>query len=212
MPTKQANVTRNIARMASLLAGLPQEVSGTTINRLCGSGMDAIGMVARAIKAGEADIAIAGGAESMSRAPFVMAKAQAAWSRDVKIYDTTIGWRFPNPLFKNQFGTDSMPETAENVAEEFAISREDQDAFAMASQQKAIAAQASGRLAKEIVPVTITQGKNPAKVFDRDEYPRTDTSLEKLAKLATPFRENGSVTAGNGFWRQRWCLCHAGCF
>ena len=187
---------RNVARMATLLAGLPTSVPGTTINRLCGSGMDAIGYVARAIKAGEMTMALAGGVESMSRAPFVMGKATTAFSRNVEVYDTTIGWRFINPVLKKQYGVDSMPETGENVAEEFQISRADQDAFALASQTKAAAAQASGRLAQEIVAVTIPQRKGEAIVVERDEHPR-ETTLEKLGSLPTPFREGGTVTAGN---------------
>ncbi len=187
---------RNVARMAALLAGLPVSVPGTTMNRLCGSGMDAIIAAARAIKAGEQSLVLAGGVESMSRAPFVMPKASQAFSRQAEIFDTTIGWRFINPLMKKQYGVDSMPETAENVAADFQVSREDQDAFAMASQQRAIAAQASGRLAQEITPVTIPQRKGEALVVDRDEHPR-QTSLEKLAALKAPFREGGSVTAGN---------------
>ncbi|NDV97745.1 3-oxoadipyl-CoA thiolase [Salipiger sp. PrR002] len=187
---------RNVARMSALLAGLPVTVPGTTLNRLCGSGMDAIIAAARAIKAGEIELAIAGGVESMSRAPFVMPKASSAFSRNAEIYDTTIGWRFVNKLMKAQYGVDSMPETGENVAEEFGISREDQDAFAMRSQEKAAAAQANGRLAQEITPVTIPQRKGDPLVVDTDEHPR-QTSLEKLAKLPTPFREGGSVTAGN---------------
>lgn len=187
---------RNVARMSALLAGLPVSVPGTTLNRLCGSGMDAIIAAARAIKAGEIELAIAGGVESMSRAPFVMPKATSAFSRNAEIYDTTIGWRFVNKALKAQYGVDSMPETGENVAEEFGISREDQDAFAMRSQEKAAAAQANGRLAQEITPVTIPQRKGDPLVVDTDEHPR-QTSLEKLAKLPTPFREGGSVTAGN---------------
>ncbi len=187
---------RNVARMATLLAGLPTSVPGTTINRLCGSGMDAVGYVARAIKTGEMTIALAGGVESMSRAPFVMGKATTAFSRNAEVYDTTIGWRFINPVLKKQYGVDSMPETGENVAEEFQISREAQDAFALASQTKAAAAQASGRLAQEIVPVTIPQRKGEPIIVDRDEHPR-ETTLEKLGSLPTPFREGGTVTAGN---------------
>ncbi len=187
---------RNVARMSSLLAGLPVTVPGVTVNRLCGSGMDAIGSAARAIKCGEVQLAIAGGVESMSRAPFVMGKAQAAFSRDVQVYDTTIGWRFVNKLMRMQYGVDSMPETAENVAEEFGIARVDQDAFALRSQQRAIAAQAAGVLAEEITPVCIPQRKAEPVTVVRDEHPR-DTTLETLAKLATPFRENGTVTAGN---------------
>jgi len=188
---------RNVARMSSLLAGLPETVTGTTVNRLCGSGMDAIIMAARAIKSGEADLMIAGGVESMSRAPFVMPKATSAFSRNAEIYDTTIGWRFVNPVMKKQYGVDSMPETGENVAEDFNISREDQDAFAARSQHKAVAAQENGNLAAEITPVTIPQRKGDAIVVDKDEHPRPGTTAEKLSKLPTPFREGGSVTAGN---------------
>ncbi|MBT8765089.1 3-oxoadipyl-CoA thiolase [Metapseudomonas boanensis] len=188
---------RNVARMSALLAGLPVSVPGTTLNRLCGSGLDAIGNAARALRCGEAGLMIAGGVESMSRAPLVMGKAETAFSRQAEIFDTTIGWRFVNPLMKAQFGIDSMPETAENVAEQFNISREDQDAFALRSQQRAAAAQANGRLAKEIVPVEIPQRKGPPKAVSQDEHPRGDTTLEQLAKLGTPFRQGGSVTAGN---------------
>ena len=188
---------RNVARMALLLAGLPDSVTGTTINRLCGSGMDAILTAARAIKAGEAELMIAGGVESMSRAPFVMPKADTAFSRNAEIYDTTIGWRFVNPIMKAQYGVDSMPETGENVASDFRISRADQDAFALRSQQRAVAAQASGRLAQEIAPVSISRRKGAPVIVDRDEHPRADTSLEALAALPTPFRSNGTVTAGN---------------
>ena len=187
---------RNVARMALLLAGLPQSIPGGTINRLCGSGMDATITAARAIRAGEAEMIIAGGVESMSRAPFVMPKADAAFSRKAEIHDTTIGWRFVNRLMKAQYGVDSMPETAENVAEDFNVSREDQDAFALRSQQKAAAAQANGRLAQEIASVTIPKRRGDPVVVDRDEHPR-ETSLEKLAGLPAPFREGGSVTAGN---------------
>ncbi len=187
---------RNVARMSALLAGLPVSVPGTTMNRLCGSGMDAVIAAARAIRAGELELAIAGGVESMSRAPFVLPKADTAFSRNAEIYDTTIGWRFVNPLMKKQYGIDSMPETGENVAEDFAVSREDQDAFALRSQDKAAAAQENGRLAREIAPVTIPQRKGDAIVVDTDEHPRR-TSIEKLAALATPFRQGGSVTAGN---------------
>ncbi|MCY1740111.1 3-oxoadipyl-CoA thiolase [Ensifer sp. SL37] len=188
---------RNVARMSLLLAGLPVGVTGTTINRLCGSGMDAVITAARAIKSGEAELMIAGGVESMSRAPFVMPKADAAFSRNAEIYDTTIGWRFINPLMKKQYGVDSMPETGENVAADFHVSREDQDAFAVRSQAKAAAAQANGRLAKEIVSVTIPQRKGEPVIVDRDEHPRA-TTMEALAKLGTPFRqEGGTVTAGN---------------
>ncbi|WP_417816202.1 3-oxoadipyl-CoA thiolase [Thalassospira alkalitolerans] len=188
---------RNVARMSALLAGLPEHVTGTTVNRLCGSGMDAIIMAARAIKSGEADLMIAGGVESMSRAPFVMPKAGSAFSRNAEIYDTTIGWRFVNPLMKKQYGVDSMPETGENVAEDFNINRADQDAFAARSQDKAVAAQENGILAAEIIPVTIPQRKGDAIVVDKDEHPRPGTTAEKLGKLPTPFREGGSVTAGN---------------
>lgn len=188
---------RNVARMSLLLAGLPVGVSGTTINRLCGSGMDAVITAARAIRSGETELMIAGGVESMSRAPFVMPKADTAFSRNAEIYDTTIGWRFVNPVMKKQYGVDSMPETGENVAEDFRVSREDQDAFAVRSQAKAAAAQANGRLAKEIVSVTIPQRKGEPVVVDRDEHPRA-TTLEALAKLGTPFKkEGGTVTAGN---------------
>ena len=188
---------RNVARMSLLLAGLPGSVPGTTINRLCGSGMDAVIAAARAIKAGEAELMIAGGVESMSRAPFVMPKADTAFSRTAEIFDTTIGWRFINPLMKSQYGVDSMPETGENVAEEFQISRADQDTFALRSQKKAAAAQANGRLAKEIVPVTIPRRKGDPVVVAKDEHPRGDTTIEGLAKLSTPFRKDGTVTAGN---------------
>ena len=187
---------RNIARMAGLLAGLPIEVPGTTMNRLCASGADAIAYGARAIKAGEADLIIAGGVESMSRAPFVMPKAESAYSRSNAVYDTTIGWRFVNPKMKAQFGIDSMPETAENVAADFNVSRVDQDAFAVRSQARAAAAIASGRFAQEITPVVIPQRKGDPIVVDTDEHPRA-TTMEVLAKLATPFRQGGSVTAGN---------------
>ena len=187
---------RNVARMSLLLAGMPVSVPGTTINRLCGSGMDAVTMAARAIKAGEIELAVAGGVESMSRAPFVMPKAETAFSRHAEIHDTTIGWRFVNPVMKKQYGVDSMPETGENVAEEFKVSREDQDAFALRSQARASAAQKNGRLAREIGPVSIPQRKGDPLVVDADEHPR-ETSMEALAKLRTPFRENGSVTAGN---------------
>jgi 3-oxoadipyl-CoA thiolase len=186
---------RNVARMAALLAGLPERVPGATINRLCGSGLDAVASAARAIAAGDIDLAIAGGVESMTRAPFVMPKPTAAFSRENAVFDTTIGWRFVNPRMKERFGIDSMPETGENVAVEFNVSRADQDAFALRSQQRAAAAIASGRLAKEIVPVEVRNGKATA-IVDRDEHPR-ETSLEKLAALPTPFRNNGTVTAGN---------------
>ena len=188
---------RNVARMSALLAGLPASVPGTTINRLCGSGMDAVITAARAIRSGEAELMVAGGVESMSRAPFVMPKAETAFSRAAEIHDTTIGWRFVNPLMKKQYGVDSMPETGENVAEDYHVSREDQDAFAVRSQAKAAAAQANGRLAKEITPVVIPQRKGDAVIVDKDEHPRA-TTIETLAKLATPFkREGGTVTAGN---------------
>jgi 3-oxoadipyl-CoA thiolase len=188
---------RNVAHMATLLAGLPQEIGGTTMNRLCGSGMDAVIAAARAIKAGEAELMIAGGVESMSRAPFVMPKADSAFSRNAEIYDTTIGWRFVNPLMKRQYGVDSMPETAENVAADFSVSRADQDLFAARSQEKAAAAQANGRFAREITPVSIPQRKGDPVVVDKDEHPRL-TTPEALSRLATPFRkEGGSVTAGN---------------
>ena len=187
---------RNVARMSLLLAGLPVGISGTTINRLCGSGMDAVIMAARAIKSGEAELMIAGGVESMSRAPFVMPKADTAFSRHAEIHDTTIGWRFINPLMKAQYGVESMPETGENVAEDFAISRADQDAFALRSQAKASAAQASGRLGLEITPVSVAQRKGDPVIVSTDEHPRA-TTLEALAKLATPFRKGGTVTAGN---------------
>jgi acetyl-CoA acyltransferase len=187
---------RNVARMSSLLAGLPDTLGGSTINRLCGSGMDAVGTAARAIKSGDAELMIAGGVESMSRAPFVTGKAASAFSRDVQTYDTTIGWRFINPLMNKQYGTHSMPETAENVAEEFQISRADQDAFALRSQQRAAAAMASGRFQREIVPVTITSRKGET-VVSEDEHPRPNTTYEQLAKLPTPFRQGGTVTAGN---------------
>lgn len=188
---------RNVARMSLLLAGLPVSVTGTTINRLCGSGLDAVLTAARAIKAGEAELMIAGGTESMSRAPFVMPKAETAFSRNAEIYDTTIGWRFVNPVMKKLHGVDSMPETGENVAEDYKISREDQDQFALRSQTKAAAAQANGRLAREITPVTIPQRKGDPVVVDKDEHPRA-TTIEALAKLGTPFKkEGGTVTAGN---------------
>ena len=187
---------RNVARMSALLAGLPVAVPGATVNRLCGSGMDAVGMAARAVKSGETDLMIAGGVESMSRAPFVMPKAETAFSRAHAVYDTTIGWRFVNELMRQAHGIDSMPETAENVAEDFRVSREDQDLFALRSQQKAAAAIASGRLAQEIVPVTVPRRKGDPILFDTDEHPR-QTSLEKLAGLKGVVRADGSVTAGN---------------
>ena len=188
---------RNIARMSSLLAGLPITVPGSTINRLCGSGMDAVGMAARAIKSGEAGLVIAGGVESMSRAPFVMPKATSEFSRNAEIYDTTMGWRFVNKRMKEMYGTESMPETAENVAEAFNISREDQDLFALRSQQRAHVAQSNGFFSDEIVPIIIPQRKGEPVIFDQDEHPRASTTLEALAKLPTPFRQGGSVTAGN---------------
>lgn len=188
---------RNVARMSGLLARLPYSVPGATINRLCGSGMDALITAARAIKAGEAELIIAGGVESMSRAPFVMPKAETAFSRQNEIYDTTLGWRFVNPVMKVQYGIDSMPETAENVAEEFSINREDQDAFAARSQLRAAAAKKNGRLAKEMTDVIIPQRKGDPIIVDQDEHPRPGTTIEKLAKLPPPFRKGGSVTAGN---------------
>ena len=187
---------RNVAHMASLLAGLPLEIPGATINRLCGSGMDALGTAARAIRAGEAGLMIAGGVESMSRAPFVMPKAEAAFGRNPQIFDTTIGWRFINPLMKSQYGVDAMPETAENVATDYQIEREAQDRMALASQMKAVAAQQAGILAQEITPVTIPQKKGDPIVVDKDEHPR-ETSLEALAKLKGVVRPDGTVTAGN---------------
>jgi 3-oxoadipyl-CoA thiolase len=187
---------RNVARMAGLLAGLPPEVSAATVNRLCGSGLDALGTAARAIKSGEATLMIAGGVESMSRAPFVMGKAESAFSRSAEIFDTTIGWRFVNKLMKQKYGTDSMPETAENVADEYKISRADQDKMALASQLKAVAAQKAGYFDAEITPVTIAQKKGEALVVSKDEHPR-ETSLEALAKLKPIAREGGTVTAGN---------------
>ena len=188
---------RNVARMAALLAGLPVAVPGTTMNRLCGSGMDAVGTAARAIKAGEAALMIAGGVESMSRAPFVMPKAESAFSRSNAVYDTTIGWRFVNKLMKAQYGIDSMPETADNVAAEFRIARADQDAFALRSQQRWGAANAAGFFKGEIVPVEIAQKKGEPKIFDTDEHPRTDTTLEQLAKLKGINGPELTVTAGN---------------
>ena len=188
---------RNVARMSLLLAGWPESVPGATVNRLCGSGMNAILDVARAIMAGEIEMGVAGGVESMSRAPFVMPKATSAFSRNAEIFDTTIGWRFVNPAMKKAYGIDSMPETGENVAAEYGISRADQDAFAIRSQQKAGRAMESGRLAREIVPVSIPQRKGEPVVVSEDEHPRPDTTVEALAKLPTPFRENGTVTAGN---------------
>ena len=188
---------RNVARMALLLAGLPESIPGLTLNRLCASGLDAVGAAGRAIRAGEIDFAIAGGVESMTRAPFVMGKAAEAFSRQADIFDTTIGWRFINPLMKKQYGVDSMPETGENVAEDYQVKRADQDAFAHRSQQRAGKAQAAGFFAEEIIPVEIPGKKGEVTVFDKDEHIRADTTLEALAKLKTPFRENGTVTAGN---------------
>ena len=188
---------RNVARMALLLAGLPQSIPGVTLNRLCASGLDAVGTAARAIRAGEMELAIAGGVESMTRAPFVQGKAQEAFARSAEIYDTTIGWRFINPLMKQQYGVDAMPETGENVAEDFQVSRADQDAFAVRSQQRAGKAIAAGYFAKEIVPVEIAGRKGDMVKIDKDEHPRPETTLEQLAKLKTPFRNPGTVTAGN---------------
>src|SRR5271156_5294911 len=188
---------RNVARMAALLAGLPDTVSGVTVNRLCGSGLDAVATAARMIRSGEAELVIAGGVESMSRAPFVMAKADSPFSRAAKIEDTTLGWRFINPIMQAKYGTDSMAETAENVAEEYRVSRADQDAFALRSHQRAVAAIQACRLSEEIVPVTIPQKKGDPVVVKTDEHPRADTSLEALAKLKGIVKPNGTVTAGN---------------
>ena len=188
---------RNVARMAVLLAGLPPQVPALTLNRLCGSGMDAVIHIARAIQVGAIDFGIAGGVESMSRAPFVMPKADAAFSRRAEIHDTTIGWRFVNRAIERQYGIDSMPETAENVAAEHSVAREDQDAFAARSQERAVAAQESGRLGREIVPVSIPQRRGDPLVVAMDEHPRPGTTVETLAKLPAPFREGGTVTAGN---------------
>jgi 3-oxoadipyl-CoA thiolase len=189
---------RNVGRMAVLLSGLPDRTPSTTLNRLCGSGLDAISAAARAVKSGDAELCIAGGVESMTRAPFVMPKAASAFSRDNAVYDTTIGWRFINPALKAAYGVDSMPETAENVAADYGVSRADQDAFALGSQQRAAAAMQSGRFKEEIVPVSVTVSKKaPPKIVEDDEQPRPDTTLEGLAKLPTPFRAGGSVTAGN---------------
>ena len=187
---------RNVARMAALLAGLPIEVPGATVNRLCGSGLDAVGSAARAIRCGEASLMIAGGVESMSRAPFVMPKAESAFGRANAVYDTTIGWRFINRLMKERYGVDAMPETAENVAADFNISRQDQDAMALASQMKAVAAQKAGYFESEITPVSLAQKKGDPIIFDKDEHPRA-TTLEALAKLKGIVRPDGSVTAGN---------------
>jgi acetyl-CoA acyltransferase len=188
---------RNVARMSALLSGLSMVVPGVTINRLCGSGLEAVAIAARQIKAGEADVLIAGGTESMTRAPFALPKANAAFPRAQEIYDTTIGWRFVNPLMKEKYGIESMPETAECVADEYDVSREDQDAFAYQSQQRAAAAQKAGRFAKEIIGVSIPQKKGEALLIDKDEQPRPDTTYEGLKKLPTPFKKNGTVTAGN---------------
>ena len=188
---------RNVARMALLLAGLPGSVPGVTLNRLCASGLEAVGTAARAIRAGEMDFAIAGGVESMTRAPFVQGKAQEAFSRSAEIYDTTIGWRFINPLMKQQYGVDSMPETGENVAEDYQVTRADQDAFALRSQQRAAKAAAEGYFAEEIVPVETAGRKGETVKVEKDEHPRPETTLEQLAKLRTPFRNPGTVTAGN---------------
>jgi 3-oxoadipyl-CoA thiolase len=188
---------RNVARMALLLAGLPGSVPGVTVNRLCASGLEAVGTAARAIRAGEMDFAIAGGVESMTRAPFVMGKAQEPFQRSAETYDTTIGWRFINPVLKAQYGVDAMPETGENVAEEFQVTRADQDAFALRSQQRAGKAIAAGYFAEEIVPVEAPGGKSGPIVVEKDEHPRPETTLEQLAKLKTPFRNPGTVTAGN---------------
>ncbi len=188
---------RNVARMAALLAGLPSSVPGTTINRLCASGLDAVGSAARSIRAGETSFVIAGGVESMTRAPLVMGKAETAFQRAANIEDTTIGWRFINPLMKAQYGVDSMPETAENVAEDFQVGRADQDAYALQSQQRAAAAQSAGWFAEEITPVMAKDAKGKPFVFEADEHLRPDTTLEALSKLKTPFRKDGSVTAGN---------------
>jgi acetyl-CoA acyltransferase len=188
---------RNVARMALLLAGVPKEVPGATVNRLCGSSLEAVGIAARAIKSGEADLIVAGGVESMTRAPFVMGKADAAFSRASEIYDTTIGWRFVNPAMKANYGIDSMPETAENVAEEFGVSRRDQDAFSFRTQQRWARAHAEGFFAGEIIPVIIPQKKGDPKIFDTDEHPRPGTTLDALAKLKPIVKPNGTVTAGN---------------
>ena len=188
---------RNVARMAGLLAGLPVDVPACTVNRLCGSGMDAIGMAARSIKTGEASLVMAGGVESMSRAPLVIPKQETAFGRKAEMFDTTMGWRFINPLMQELYGVDSMPETGENVAEQFNISRADQDAFAFASQQRVVIAQKKGFFAHEIIPVSIPQRRGKPVVVDTDEHPRAETSLEKLSRLPTPFRTDGTVTAGN---------------
>ena len=188
---------RNVARMAALLAGLPVTVPGVTVNRLCGSGLDAVALAARAVKTGEAQIVVAGGVESMSRAPFVMPKAESAFSRSTEIFDTTIGWRFINPLLQSRYGSDSMPETGENVAADYKVARADQDLFALRSQQRTAAAYARGFFASQLVPVEIPQRKAKPLLVARDEHPRPETTLEQLAKLPTPFRSHGTVTAGN---------------
>ncbi len=188
---------RNVARMAALLSGLPVSVPGITVNRLCASGLEAVAIAARAVKTGDAELVLAGGVESMSRAPFVMPKADAAFSRQAEIFDTTIGWRFINPVLRAQYGVDSMPETGENVAAQFAVSRQDQDKLALRSQQRAAAAYARGFFEHELIPVEVPQRKGKPLVVTKDEHPRADTTLEQLAKLATPFRANGSITAGN---------------
>jgi acetyl-CoA acyltransferase len=188
---------RNVARMALLLAGLPKEIPGATINRLCGSSLDAVGIAARAIKAGETELMIAGGVESMTRAPFVMGKADSAFSRSAEVFDTTIGWRFINPAMKAKYGVDSMPETAENVAEDFHVSRADQDAFAFRSQQRWTHANAAGFFRRELIPVSVPQKKGDPRIFDTDEQPRPDTTLEGLAKLKPITKPTGTVTAGN---------------
>lgn len=188
---------RNVARMAALLAGLPESVAGVTVNRLCASGLDAVAHAARSIALGEFDVSIAGGVESMTRSPFVMPKASAAWTRQNEVHDTTIGWRFVNPLMRQQYGVDAMPETGENVAADYSISRADQDAFALRSQQRAARAAEAGIFAEEIAPISIPQRRGDAVVVSADEHPRADTTLETLAKLPTPFRQGGTVTAGN---------------
>src|SRR5262249_36823740 len=188
---------RNVARMAALLAGLPVSVPGATVNRLCGSGLDAVAMAARAVRLGEAQLAIAGGVESMSRAPFVLPKADAPFARNAEIYDTTIGWRFVNPRLRERYGIDSMPETGENVAAAYSAWRADRDAFALRSQQRAGAAYARGFFAAELIPVEIPQRKGKALLVERDEHPRPETTLAQLAALPTPFRAGGTVTAGN---------------
>ena len=188
---------RNVARMALLLAGLPKEIPGSTVNRLCGSSMDAVGVASRAIKSGETDLMLAGGVESMTRAPFVTGKADSAFSRTAQIFDTTLGWRFVNPIMKEKYGVDSMPETAENVAEDFHVSRADQDAFSFRTQQRWACAHKSGFFQQEIIPVSLPQKKGDPKIFDTDEHPRPDTTLEALAKLKPVVKSNGTVTAGN---------------